>query len=83
LDKNWLELVIAFVAGGGIQAILNHFIANKSSKRDDFEKIIETWEEDNNRLRKENQDLRNEITNLQNQINVLRARVLHLEEKEN
>lgn len=77
---NWTEIIIAFVAGGGIQALLNHFVATKSSKRDDFEKIVETWESDNERLRKENKELKEVITELQQQIDTLRIRIKHLED---
>lgn len=80
MNLNWIELIVAFVAGGGTQAVLNYITSIKESKRDDFEKIVETWEQDNERLRKENDVLRAEIKNLQEQLNTLKARVAHLEE---
>lgn len=76
---NWTEIGIAFIAGGGIQALLNHFIAGKTQKRDDFEKIVETWETDNARLRKENSDLHTELEDLRNQLSSLKLRVMELE----
>lgn len=76
---NWIEIIIAFLTGGGVQAAFNYWSASKSSKRDDFEKIVETWEQDNERLRKENADLHKEINDLREQLNTLKARVSQLE----
>lgn len=76
---NWIEIGAAFLTGGGVQAAFNYYIASKSSKRDDFEKIVETWEQDNDRLRKENSELHKEINELRDQLNTLKLRVSQLE----
>lgn len=76
---NWTEILIAFGTGGLAQALLNYFVAKNNTKRDDFEKIVETWEQDNDRLRKENAELHAEIKDLQNQLNTLKIRVSQLE----
>lgn len=73
------ELVGAFVGGGALQALINYFISKNKSKRDDFDKIISTWSQDNDRLRNKINADEDRIRALEIEINLLRNQVMLLE----
>jgi len=75
----WIEIIAAFIAGGGIQYILNWLTARKNSDRDDFTKIVETWQLDNERLRHENDRLESELNKIRTELADLRAKVILME----
>lgn len=80
---NWFELGMAFIAGGGTQAIFNYVQSIRSSKNDEFDKIVHALQEDNERLRKENKELHLEIDELRNKLKTLEDIVRGIQRNQN
>lgn len=76
---NWVEISIALVTGGALQYSLNYIIAKKNASRDDFTRIVETWQKDNERLREENEKLNEELHKIRTELADLRAKVILME----
>lgn len=76
---NWLELLIAFIAGGGINAVFNYYLSKKKDTRETFESILKVWSDDNKRLRDETQKLEEEIRKLHKMITDLQSKLIVLE----
>lgn len=75
-----LETLIIGLGSSGIGAALMNFLnARRNAKRDDFEKIVATWQADNDRLRQENDELRKELIRMHAEMDMLKARVVILE----
>lgn len=73
------EILIGLGSSGLGAAIMNYFNMRRTAKRDDFEKIVATWQADNDRLRKENENLRRELDELHLEMDALKSRIIILE----
>lgn len=58
------SLVVGVVSGIGGLKVFEYILGNKKEKRSDFESLINTYKEDNERLRNEWSELRNEVKQL-------------------
>lgn len=76
---NWIELGVAFGSGTVIQYVVTYINSKRTNNRDDFSKIVETWQHDNERLRSENEKLERELHVIRLELNELRAKVILME----
>lgn len=73
------QIVGALIGGGLITAIGNIVMSSKKEKREDFDKIIQVWEEDNARLREQERVNSMTLVALQKEVSSLRAKINLLE----
>ena len=74
-----LKIIIALVSGGFLQYITQYFIAKRKANYDEMQIIVDTWSEDNARLRKVEKLYREKIDSMEKEIAVLRAQILVIE----
>ena len=77
--QDYLEIIGAALGGGGLTAFINFVIAKNQGKRDNFDKIISTWEKDNERLRVDQERSKKEIITLQADVYSLRNKLILME----
>ena len=73
------QLIIAAISGGVFATFANYLLGSRSAKKDEFDILVKTWKEDNERLRGENDRLESEITALRDQVSDLRSKVILME----
>ena len=74
-----VQLILAGISGGVVTALANLYLGKKKEVRGDFEAIIKTWAEDNQRLRLQEIENTNKIQTLQKDLVAIRAKLLMLE----
>jgi hypothetical protein len=75
----YLNEFLTFLSGGIIYKLLDFFISNKKVRQDEFSKIVEQWQKDNERLRKENQALTISDKLQSEKINELERKISNME----
>jgi hypothetical protein len=61
---NYLNEIIGVLSGGLIVKLFDFFISTKKVRQDEFSKIVEQWQKDNDRLREENKQQSEKINHL-------------------
>lgn len=74
-----MKLLAAAVSGGAITSLTNFLISRKKEDRTDFERIVNTWEADNARLRETNDVDRAKIDELERKVFHLQNKILLME----
>jgi hypothetical protein len=76
---DWLQVASGLLGGGLLTAIGNIVLSNSKEKRENFDKIIQVWEEDNARLREQERVNSMTLASLQKEVTSLRAKINLLE----
>lgn len=78
--ENVIGLIAAILGGGGVGFYFNYLISNRRTDQDEFKLLLNTWREDNERLRAreiqnsvEIESLRRELTNLKSKLVMLES----------
>lgn len=79
MSNEIIQLILAGVSGGVFTGLGTYLIGRKKEVRGDFEAIIKTWAEDNNRLRLREIENTTQIQLLHRDVTVLRSKILLLE----
>lgn len=79
MEVGLMQLALAVISGGLIQAFLSFLIRKRETNRGDFAQIVNTWKEDNLRLREENELLRRTLNDHESKIRALQYQVTMLE----
>lgn len=74
-----LKLLSAAVSGSVLTGLMSYAISRKKEDRTDFERIVQTWELDNTRLRKINHDDQEKIDMLERKLYDLHNKILLME----
>lgn len=77
--QKWAELVITFVGGGLFSSVSTYVLAKKKNDLDGFDKILSTWQQDNERLRLQEKANAEALILLQKELANLRAKLSLLE----
>lgn len=77
--ENVIAVVGALLGGGGIGFYFNYLISNRKTDQDEFKLLIETWREDNERLRQRELSNSEEIKKLREELSNLRNKMVMLE----
>lgn len=72
---------LTLISGGILVKIFDFFISNKKVKQDDFTKIVEQWQKDNERLRDENKMLILSDKTQSEKIHCLESEIIELQYK--
>jgi len=67
-----VELGLAIISGGVITAVFNYFISRQKVKSDVFAQVVETWRQDNERLRAKEAMLVQKIDELKSALDELK-----------
>lgn len=73
------QIILAVVSGGVLQAILAYFISRKKENRVDFELMLKTLNEENQRLRLHEDELNEKVNQLTIEVNKLQSKIATLE----
>jgi hypothetical protein len=76
---NIVSLVVAVLGGGGIGFYFNYLISNRKTDQDEFKLLLETWREDNERLRQRELSNSEEIKRLGSELSNLKNKLVMLE----
>lgn len=83
---NYIEIIAAVVGGGLFTQIFNFVLSKQKAEKDDFESIVDQWQNDNKRLREENQthiikqnQLFKKIAEMEKRISNLNTKLLIME----
>jgi PAS domain-containing protein len=73
------ELIGGLLGGGLIKALFDYLVGTKKANKDDFETIVQKWQEDNSRLRHENASMETRLTLLASELATLKSKMMLLE----
>ena len=76
---NIVSIISLILGGGGVGFFLNYLINNRKTDQDEFKLLIETWREDNERLRQREISNSEEIKKLREDLSNLRNKMVMLE----
>lgn len=68
MDSSTIQIAIALISGGVIQALFNYSISRKQENRMEFEAILKALQEENGRLITRINELEEEVKTLQKEL---------------
>lgn len=80
---DYTELITVVLGSNIAQSITQYFITRKAESRNDFTEIIQTWSEDNKRLREEKDTMQKKVHILEKKIFELSHKITLLEQQLN
>lgn len=72
-------ILIAIFSGGLIKSLIDYLLGKKKDNRDDFKIILETWAQDNKRLRESEEQCAKRLNDLEKQIIILQNKLTMME----